>query len=129
VGFAPQPPYGGPLYVSDPNSNAIDVFVVNGKDGTFIPLKGSPFSVGGPAGTPAGLLTFGSYLYAGDTNGSIAAFNVGASGGLAAVPGSPFAAGSAPLHLVTTYIGSPSVPLLYAADSSGGGIWAFVIGS
>jgi len=122
-------PAGGPLYVSDPHNNAIDAFVVNASDGTLTSMTGSPFSLSGPPGTPAGLLTFGSYLYAGDTNGTIAAFKISASGALTVVPGSPFAAGAAPLHLVAAYTNSPSIPLLYAADFTGGGIWAFTIGS
>jgi hypothetical protein len=129
TGFQPQPPYGGPLYVSDPNTNAIDAFAVNGSNGTFAPMMGSPFSLGGPAGTAVGLLTFGNYLYAGDTNGTIAAFNIQPSGALTVIPGSPYAAGTAPLHLATAYTGSPSISLLYAADFTGGGIWAFTIGS
>jgi hypothetical protein len=48
---------------------------------------------------------------------------------LTPVPGSPFAAGVAPLHLLSTYTNSPSIPLLYAADFTNGGIWAFTIGS
>ena len=120
---------GGPLYVSDPNNNAIDAFVVSARDGTLTPMPGSPFSLGGPAGTAAGLLTFGNFLYAGDTNGTIAAFNITSNGALTAIPGSPFAAGTAPLHLVSAYTGSPSIPLLYAADFTGGGIRAFTIGS
>lgn len=129
TGFQPQPPYGGPLYVSDPNTNAIDAFAVNGSNGTFTQMTGSPFSLGGPAGTAAGLLTFGNYLYAGDTNGTIAAFDIATNGVLSTIPGSPFAAGTAPLHIASAYTGSPSVPLLYVADFSGGGIWAFTIGS
>src|SRR5207245_8931039 len=78
---------------------------------------------------PAGLLTLGNYLYAGDTNGTIAGFNITSNGALTAIPGSPFAAGSAPLHLTSAYTGSPSISLLYAADLTGGGIWAFTIGS
>ena len=83
-------PSGGPLYVSDSNNNALDAFVVSASDGTITPMMGAPFSLGGPPGTPAGLLAFGSYLYAGDTNGTVAAFNVTANGTLTAISGSPF---------------------------------------
>ena len=129
IGFVPQPPYSGPLYISDPNTNAIDAFGVNGSDGSLTVLAGSPFGLGGQAGTPAGLLTFGNYLYAGDTNGTVSALNIAATGALTALPNSPLAAGTGPLHLVSAYTGSPSIPLLYAADFTGGGIWAFTIGS
>lgn len=128
IGFAPQP-YGGSVYVSDPNSNAIDAFGVNNSDGSLTMLTGSPFDLGGQRGTPAGLLNFGTYLYAGDTNGTVSALSITPSGALTSLPGSPFAAGTAPLHLVSAYTGSPSIPLLYAADFTGGGIWAFTIGS
>lgn len=129
IGFVPQPPYSGPVYVSDPNSNAIDAFGANGSDGSLTVLAGSPFGLGGQAGTPAGLLTFGNYLYAGDTNGTVSALSIAPGGALTALPGSPFAAGTAALHLVSAYTGSPSIALLYAADFVGGGIWAFTIGS
>ena len=129
AGFGGLFPSGGPLYVSDPNTNAIDGFVVSARDGTLTPMPGSPFSLGGPAGTATALLTFGNFLYAGNTNGTIAAFNITSNGALTAMPGSPFAAGTAPLHLVSAYTGSPSIPLLYAADFTGGGIRAFTIAS
>jgi 6-phosphogluconolactonase (cycloisomerase 2 family) len=127
VGFVPQPP--SPVYASDPKVNAIDAFAMNINNGTLKPLRGSPFSVGGSPGTPAGLLIFGNYLYSGNTNGTVAAFNITSGGGLTPVPGSPFAAGVAPLHLLSTYTNSPSIPLLYAADFTNGGIWAFTISS
>jgi 6-phosphogluconolactonase (cycloisomerase 2 family) len=122
-------PPGGFLYASESNNNALDAFVVSQRDGTLAPVTGSPFTLGGTTGTPAGLLTFGNYLYAGDTNGTIAAFNITPTGALTPIPGSPFAAGSTPLHLVSAYTGSPSISLLYAADFTGGGIWAFTVGS
>ncbi len=129
AGFIPQPPYGSPLYISDPTTNAIDAFVVNASDGSFTMMTGSPFALGGPAGAPAGLLISGNYLYAGDTNGTVSAFAIGSGGVLTTLAGSPFPAGTAPLHLISAFTGSPSIPLLYSADSSGGGIWAFTIGA
>lgn len=125
-------PPGGPLYVSDPNGNDVDAFVVSG-DGTLTPMTGSPFGLGGSStGTPAGLLIFGNFLYVGDTNGTISAFNIASSGALTAISSSPTAAGSAPVNLASAYtnpLNGPSIPLLYAADFSGGGIWGFTIGS
>ena len=129
LGFVPQPPYSGPVYVSDPSSNAIDAFGASGSDGSLTVLSGSPFGLGGQAGTPAGLLTFGNFLYVGDTNGTVSALNIAPGGALMAIPGSPFAAGTTPRYLVSAYTGSPSISLLYAADFTGGGIWAFAIGS
>jgi hypothetical protein len=76
-------PLGGvTLYVSDPNNNAIDAFAVNSSDGTLTTIMGSPFSLGAAPGSPAGLLQFGNCLYVGDTNGTIAAFNIASSGSL-----------------------------------------------
>jgi 6-phosphogluconolactonase (cycloisomerase 2 family) len=125
-------PPGGPLYVSDPNGNDVDAFVVSG-NGALTPMTGSPFGLGGSStGTPAALLTFGNFLYVGDTNGTITAFNIASGGALTAISGSPIAAGFAPVNLVSAYTNppnGPSFPLLYAADFSGGGIWGFTIGS
>jgi 6-phosphogluconolactonase len=122
----------GPLYVSDPNGNDVDAFMVSGS-GTLTPMTGSPFGLGGSAaGTAAGLLTFGNFLYVGDTNGTISAFNIASSGALMAISGSPIAAGFAPVNLVSAYTNppnGPSIPVLYAADFSGGGIWGFTVGS
>jgi 6-phosphogluconolactonase (cycloisomerase 2 family) len=124
-------PFGGnAVYVSDPDSNAIDAFAVNSNDGTLTPIMGSPFSLGTGPGSPAGLLTFGNYLYVGNTNGTIAALdNATATGALTAIPGSPFKAGFAPVNLISTFNNSDSVPLLYAADFTGGGIWGFTVNS
>jgi 6-phosphogluconolactonase (cycloisomerase 2 family) len=124
-------PLGGyAVYVSDPDSNAIDAFAVNSSDDTLSAITGSPFSLGTGPGSPAGLLSFGNYLYVGDTNGTIAALdNLNATGALTALPGSPFAAGFAPVNLISTYNNSDSIPLLYAADFTGGGIWGFTINS
>ena len=122
---------GGPLYVSDPNG-AVDAYTVSGSNGTLTTLMGSPFSTGGPAGSPGGLLTFGNYLYAGNTNGTVSAFSIGANGALAAIRGSPFEAGAAPLNLAATTVAGlsgPSISVLYAADFTGGGIWGFTINS
>jgi 6-phosphogluconolactonase len=119
----------GDVYLADPNVNAIDGFVVNAGNGSLTAMAGSPFSVGGAAGNPAGLLVFGTFLYAGDTNGTIAAFSIAVDGTLTAIPGSPYAAGVAPLKLVSGFTNAGSVPLLYAADSVGGGIWGFTVGS
>lgn len=121
---------GGSLYVSDVSGNILDGFVVN-PDGTLTEELGSPFGLGGSSGVPAGIVNFGNFLYVGDTNGTISGFNV-TSVGLTSIAGSPFAAGMAPLYLVTAYINPPnasSVPVLYASDLNRDGIWAFTIGS
>jgi hypothetical protein len=70
VGFGPD------FYASDANSNAIDGFVVNSSNGALAAMTGSPFSLGSAPVDPDGLATFGNYLYAGNTNGTVSAFNV-----------------------------------------------------
>ncbi len=117
----------------DPNNKAIDAFYANQTDGTPTAITGSPFSLGSGTGSPAGLLFAnnysGNYLYVGDTNGTVAAFNVASSGALTALSGSPFPAGSAPLNLAWSYNDSNAASFLYAADFSGGGIYGFTIDS
>ena len=123
VGFGPE------FYASDAHSNAIDGFVVNSSNGTLTAMTGSPFSLGSAPGDPDGLATIGNYLYAGNTNGTVSAFNVNPAGGLTAISGSPFAAGFAPVNLAAANLNALSSPVLYAADFSGAVIWAFTIGS
>ena len=129
---APNTPYfagppGGPVYALDASSNALDAFNVNYSNGILTPMSGSPFSLGSTSGAPAGLLFVGQYLYIGDTNGTISALSAGAFS--TAVPGSPFAAGAAPVNLFSTYSNPPNFTVLYAADFKGHAIWAFTIGS
>lgn len=125
--YISAPEGGAALYVSDPNNNAIDAFAVNSSDGALTAIAGSPFSLGALPGTPAGVVEFGNDLYVGDTNGTIAAFNIASSGSLTALAGSPFSAGVAPENLVVYNPGS--IHALYAADFAGGGIWGFTIDS
>jgi hypothetical protein len=128
---APNTPYfaappGGPVYALDASSNALYEFNVNYGNGILTPMSGSPFSLGSTSGAPGGLLLVGQYLYIGNTNGTISAFNAPAFG---IVPGSPFAAGAAPVSLFWTYSNPPNFTVLYAADFTGHAIWAFTIGS
>jgi 6-phosphogluconolactonase len=126
--YLTAPLTGNAVYVSDPNSNAIDAFAVNSSDDTLSAIPGSPFSLGPGPGRPAGLLTFGNYLYVGDTNGTIAALsNNTPTGALTTLPGSPYAAGFAPVNLIWATNNSDSTNLLYAADFTGGGIWGFIV--
>jgi 6-phosphogluconolactonase len=121
------------LYASDPNNNAIDAYGANSSDGRLTTIMGSPFSLGTGLGSPAGLLYAnnysGSYLYVGDTNGTVAAFSVAPGGALTALSGSPFPAGFAPVNLAWSYNSYAGASFLYAADFSGGGIYGFTIDS
>ena len=121
------PAGGDTLYVSDPNKNAIDAFAVNLSDGTLTTIMGSPFSLGAAPGSPEGLLQFGNCLYVGNTNGTIAAFNITSSGALTLAPVSPFTAGVAPVNLVS--YNPYNINAVYAADFTGGGIWGFTFNS
>jgi 6-phosphogluconolactonase len=136
---------GSFLYVSDPDHNALDSFTLNPNDGTFTPVAGSPFALNTSSGAPAGISVTGysatkTYLYAGDTNGNIAAFMVGPAidngstwvlqGNLTPLGGSPYAAGAQPLQLASW--GSPQslTDFVYAADFAdpNGGVYAFSVG-
>ncbi|HEY4675758.1 MAG TPA: beta-propeller fold lactonase family protein [Candidatus Angelobacter sp.] len=89
-------PTQGFLYVSNGAAGNISAFAI-GSSGTLTELGGSPFSLGAGA-TAAGLAIDpkGQFLYAADSaNNKIASFNV-SGGPLAAVAGSPFAAGTKP---------------------------------
>ena len=87
-------PAGTLLFISLPSENEIYVYQI-GSGGVLTPAAGAPFSV--PFG-PLNLATDGAgkYLYAvnGDvsthTGTEIAAYSIGSSGALTAVPGSPF---------------------------------------
>jgi 6-phosphogluconolactonase (cycloisomerase 2 family) len=131
---APNTPYfagppGGPVYALDASSNTLDAFNVNYSTGALTPM-GSPFNLGSTSGARAGFLWVGQYLYVGDTNGTISAFNISDTGANPiAVPGSPFAAGAAPVNLFWSYSNPPNSTILYAADFSRNVIWAFTIGS
>jgi hypothetical protein len=108
-------------------------------------VAGSPFALNTSSGAPAGISVTGysatkTYLYAGDTNGNIAAFMVGPAidngstwvlqGNLTPLGGSPYAAGAQPLQLASW--GSPQslTDFVYAADFAdpNGGVYAFSVG-
>jgi 6-phosphogluconolactonase len=135
---------GSFLYLSDPNNNALDSFTLNPMDGTFAPVAGSPFALNSSSGSPAGISVTGysvtkTYLYAGDTNGSIAAFMVGPAidtgsnwvlqGNLTPI-GSPYAAGNRPLQLASWSSAQSLTDFVYTPDfdDPNGGIYAFSVG-
>jgi 6-phosphogluconolactonase (cycloisomerase 2 family) len=123
--FAGSP--GGPVYALDASSNTLDAFNVNYSNGALTPMSNSPVSLGSTSGTPAGFVWVGQYFYVGNTNGTISGFDAGLSSSV--VPGSPFAAGAAPVNLLWSNSNPPDSSILYAADFSGHAIWAFTIGS
>jgi len=116
-------------------SNSVSGFSV-GANGALTEISGSPFSTGG-GGTGGGgyavnrivVAGAGKYLYAsngGDHN--IAAFSVDANTGfLAAVPGSPFAAGGAWGDI--TLAGSPDGQFLFVGTASNKALVTFMIGA
>ena len=116
-------PNGTFLYTSNPSTNQITSFAIanNGaitKLGTTSPPKGSP-----------GFLTFdtsGNFLFAINRGGalgggSVSAFNVSLTGGLAEVAGSPFTAGSTPVS--ATF----SNGVLYVVNQTSSNLSAFAL--
>jgi 6-phosphogluconolactonase len=121
------------LMFADPAGNAVDSAQVNGS-GTLTTVAGSPFRVGTAAGGPTSILAapYG-FFYATEPNGTIVGFTTPSNGTLtAAVPNSPFPAGSAPsqMAVVTLAASAPAPNALYASDAApGGGILAYTINS
>jgi 6-phosphogluconolactonase (cycloisomerase 2 family) len=111
----------GFLYVSNGAAGNISAFAI-GANGTLTELGGSPFSLGAGA-TAAGLAidSKGQFLYAADSaNNKIASFNV-SGGPLAAVAGSPFAAGTKPVAIAVDATSS----FVYSANQGSNDVSAF----
>ncbi|HLV89395.1 MAG TPA: hypothetical protein VKV39_20590 [Candidatus Sulfotelmatobacter sp.] len=91
-------PAGTFLFISDATGNSIHVLQI-GSTGGLTEIGGSPFACPAGFSSPMNLATdgLGKYLYVVSGNYSnhqgsqVAAFSIGSSGALAAVPGSPFA--------------------------------------
>lgn len=114
-------PTQGFLYVSNGAAGNISAFAI-GANGTLTELGGSPFSLGAGA-TAAGLAidSKGQFLYAADSaNNKIASFNV-SGGPLAAVAGSPFAAGTKPVAIAVDATSS----FVYSANQGSNDVSAF----
>jgi 6-phosphogluconolactonase len=125
------------LYVSNLNDSAggISAFSIDFNTGALTPISGSPFPTGaaGSFPGPSALAVdgIGDTLYAalvgtGNTNNKIAAFAIDPnSGSLTALPGSPFATGSAPAYMALLPITFTGSPFLYTANVQDNTISAF----
>jgi 6-phosphogluconolactonase (cycloisomerase 2 family) len=114
-------PTQGFLYVSNGAAGNISAFAI-GANGALTELGGSPFSLGAGA-TAAGLAidSKGQFLYAADSaNNKISSFNV-SGGPLAAVAGSPFAAGTKPVAIAVDATSS----FVYSANQGSNDVSAF----
>src|SRR5690348_3689725 len=99
------------LFVSNQSANTLSEFSVNTSTGTLSPVAGSPVATGT---RPTAVAVDGAgrfVLLANQGSNSIAVFSIGASGALAAVPGSPFPAAS-PFGLSL----NPAGTVLYASN-------------
>ena len=121
----------GRLYVSDFLNDAVDGFSISSSTGALTTITGSPFALGDTPPGAGGLSAFveaGSYLYATDLNArKVAGFAYdSASGVLAPVSGSPFAAGNTPVQAAQA---GAQGKFLYVSNlnDSAGGISAFTI--
>lgn len=123
----------GLLYVANSQSNNVTGYALNPNTGVPAPLPGSPFAAGADPSSievappvypdPNGGQTLVIVTNAGSNDVSV--YSVRGDGGLTPVPGSPFAAGAAPVSSATGNL----YPLkyLYVADSQSNGISAYSI--
>lgn len=122
-------PSGKFLYVSDFTGAAIDGLAIDPATGGLTSINGSPFPVASGSNGPSGMAidSTGKFLFLAHANlNGIFAFTRDANtGALTPVPGSPFAAGSTPSHVVV----HPSATFLYASNLNDamGGISAYTI--
>ncbi len=126
------------LYVSNLNDSAggVSAFTINFNTGVLSPIPGSPFATG-PAGSfpgPSAIVNAqgtgtSQFLYVAmagtaNANNKIVAFAIDPNtGGLSAVPGSPFTTGKGPLYMTRDATGT----FLYTADVQDGAISGFRI--
>jgi 6-phosphogluconolactonase len=77
------------LYVANQGSNNVSAYLIDSGTGALGAISGSPFATGGRG--PTFVAASGSFVYVTEqTTNDIAAFSIGSTGALAAVPGSPF---------------------------------------
>lgn len=122
------------LYVANRDSGDITAFLIDPTTGNLGAVPGSPFPVAPGAATPSNpqsvvMTPTGNFLYTANPNqGTISGFAVNSDGSLAAVPGSPFAVGTAGTS-PTSLAMHPDGKFLYAADAANNAVMAFGIQS
>ena len=93
------------LYTANVQDGTISAFTADNGTGVLTPVKGSPYvagtSIGGLAASSTATAAGNYFLYASDPEGkTVGVFTIdGNTGALASIPGSPFAAGKAPMLL------------------------------
>lgn len=131
MAIAPNQPR---LYVANRDSGNITAFLIDPTNGNLGAVPGSPFAVAPGAATPSNpqavvMTPAGNFLYtANPAQGTIAGFAVNSDGSLTAVPGSPFAVGTAGTSPTSLAV-HPDGNFLYAADAAQNAIMAFGIQS
>jgi 6-phosphogluconolactonase len=135
VGLA-MDPGGHFLFVANQGSNNISVFSI-GSSASLTAVAGSPFASGVPptplspaTATPTSVAVDGSgkFVYvANQGQNTLSGFNLDTStGALTAVPGSPFAAGTAPTG-VTAVTTASNGAVVYVANEGSNNVSAFTI--
>jgi 6-phosphogluconolactonase len=125
-------PSGKFIYVADNGlSGSISAFSIDSGTGGLTAVAGSPFAMGGPPSFVT-VDPSGKFVYVTETlipvgPGVVAAFSIdAASGALATVAGSPFAAGSAPISVAV----DPSGKFASVANNgSGNTVYVFTVNS
>ncbi|MFZ0146393.1 MAG: beta-propeller fold lactonase family protein [Candidatus Sulfotelmatobacter sp.] len=134
-----EPQAGGPqfLYVSNLNDavGGISAYAVNQQNGSLSAILGSPFPTGAPGSYPgpsAMVVSYGNnFLYVAlsgtaNANNQIVAFSINpTTGGLTALPQSPFTTGNDPLQMAYVAITANGQGFLYTANVQDGTISAF----
>ncbi|SPF44173.1 putative 6-phosphogluconolactonase [Candidatus Sulfotelmatobacter kueseliae] len=111
-------PTGKFLYAANATSNNISAYTINSATGELSQIVNSPFSIPGVNPVPQSIAVDPAtkFVFVGSSaGGGICAFTINpATGGLALVPGSPFANGSVVVSLAV----NPSGRFLYTANDA-----------
>jgi 6-phosphogluconolactonase len=110
---APSGPF---VYAATAFPNGVLAFSADPDDGSLSALPGSPFAVSGEGSACLATDGLGRFLYVGNNLGDIAAYRIGSSGQLSAVPGQPFPA----IGVVgkDCFASDPAGSFLYVATSA-----------
>jgi 6-phosphogluconolactonase len=120
------PASAGFVYSSNFGDGTLSAYSIDAASGSLTPL--APSSIAPPRAFELGeakIDSSGKYLYVVDTLGMIFGFAMQADGSLIAVPGSPFAAGRAPVSLAF----DPAGRFLYVANASDGTLSGYSLDS
>jgi len=122
------------LMFADQSSDSVFSYTVNGATGALTSVPGSPFSLGAANGGPTSIMVGPyAYLYATEPNGTIVGYGTTSQVDVlgAPLPGSPYAAGTAPSQMDFAANGDSGVFYLYASDPGdpNGGILAYSLDS